>query len=132
MCAGRGILFSRRTRSTPMLWTSSASAPEAAAASMRRSTWGMSRPRGAEEGGGDGGLLPGRVGGGPRRGEHPEPLREVPLDPPAIGIPEAHRVVGGKIGAGEFLRRCDGQDELERGGRAAGGHGERITCGLSC
>src|SRR3972149_6060559 len=67
--------------------------------------------------------------GRPRRGERAELLREVPLDPPAIGIPEAHRVVGGKIGAGEFLRRCDGQDELERGGRGAGGAGAGSGCG---
>src|SRR4030067_510705 len=52
MCAGRGILFSRRTRSTPMLWTSSASAPEAAGAA-RGSPRGGARVGPGGRGGGE-------------------------------------------------------------------------------
>ena len=55
-------------------------------------------------GGGDVGFLPRGVKGAHRIGEQAEILRKVPLDPPAIGIAETYRVVGGKIGIREFPR----------------------------
>ena len=55
-------------------------------------------------GGSDVGLLPRGVKGGNGVGEQAEILRIVPLDPPAIGIAETYRVVGGKIGIREFPR----------------------------